>query len=105
MTESFDIKVSIQEKLKKGLIFGFKARLPIAVLLQFLGYRHEVMPLLQRISHGTRAYIINADSLLGFVMELNIINLLKEADKNGLHEHLKKWQELDLMQLSGELGG
>ena len=51
------IRVPIKEKLKHGLIFGFKARLAIAEVLSFLGYDHDVLHLLQKLSHGTRAYI------------------------------------------------
>ena len=83
MSEHFDIQVTIREALKKGLIFGLKAKLPIGVILRFLGYRHEVMPLMQTISHGTRAYIVNEGGLRGFVIAVNIMNLLKTADEAG----------------------
>ena len=65
--------MAINEKLKKGLIFGFSARLPLGVMLSFLGYKHNVIPLLQKISHGTRAFIINAEGLKGFIVEFNVI--------------------------------
>lgn len=35
---SADIKVPIREDLNKCLIFGFQARLPIALILGFLGF-------------------------------------------------------------------
>ena len=53
MSESFDLKVQIRDNLKKDLIFGLKARLPIGVILGFVGYTHQVMPLMQVLSHGT----------------------------------------------------
>ena len=40
MDEHLDIQVAIRENLRKGLIFGLKARLPIAVILKFSGYQH-----------------------------------------------------------------
>ena len=33
------VKVPLKEKLKKNLIFGLDARLPIAIILGFFGWR------------------------------------------------------------------
>jgi len=38
MIENFDVKVQIRDDLKKGLMFGLGARLPIAKVLGFAGY-------------------------------------------------------------------
>ena len=46
MSECLDIKVEIKEDMKKNLIFNIQARLPIGILLGFLGYMHEVAPLM-----------------------------------------------------------
>ena len=73
----------IKEELKKGLIFGLEARLPIGIILGFFGYQHQVMRLMQCLSHGTRAYIVNANGLTGFVIEFDIIRFLREADGAG----------------------
>ena len=73
----------IKEELKKGLIFGLEARPPIGIILGFFGYQHQVMELMQCLSHGTRAYIVNADGLLGFVLEFDIIPFLRKADEAG----------------------
>ena len=73
----------IKEELKKGLIFGLEARPPIGIVLGFYGYQPQVMKLMQCLSHGTRAYIVNADGLPGFVLELDIIRFLREADEAG----------------------
>ena len=45
-TIELDIKVLIREDLKKGLIFGLEARLPIGIILGYFAYRHQVMPLM-----------------------------------------------------------
>ena len=39
LREKFDIKVEIRDELKKGLILGLEARLPIGIVLGFVGYR------------------------------------------------------------------
>ena len=64
----FVAKVPIKEELKKSLIFGLESRLPIGIILGFVGYRHTVIALMQTISHGTRAFIINANALPGFIV-------------------------------------
>ena len=88
--------VSIKEELRRALIFGLKARPPIGIILGFMAYRHEVIPMMQTLCHATRAYITNADGLPGFVVEFDIINCLQTADKVGHLEHAKRWQVIDL---------
>ena len=82
MVEKFDVIVQIKDDLRKGLVFGLGARLPIAKVLGFTGYAHEVMPLMWNLSHGTRAYIVNADGEPGFIRS-SFIHLLKTADEKG----------------------
>ena len=77
MSEAFDIKKPIKDELKKNLIFGLQARLPIGIILGFTGYSHQVIPLMQVLSHGTRAFIINANGLPGFVLTFDIRRFLK----------------------------
>ena len=67
MSEAHDILVPIRDELKKDLIFGIKARPPTGLILGFAGFRHEVIPLMQCLSHGVRAYLVNADGLQGFL--------------------------------------
>ena len=67
VAQNLEIKVEIVEQLKTCLPF-LKARFPNAVILSYLGFRHEVIPIMQIISHTTRAYIINADCLKGFLV-------------------------------------
>ena len=91
MSDSFDIVVPIRDELKKSLIFELKARPPIALILGFSNLRHQVMPLMQTISHSTWAYITNANGLPGFVISFDIMKHLKEADEAGELEHARKW--------------
>ena len=44
MSENFDTTLPIRDELRKELIFGLKARLPIAIVLGFTDYRHKLMP-------------------------------------------------------------
>ena len=78
-----EIAVEIKEELKKGLIFGLEARPAIGIILGFYGYQHQVMKLMQCLSHETRAYVINADGLPGFVLKFDIASFLRKADKAG----------------------
>ena len=81
LRETWNIKANIREEMKKGLVFGLKARLPIGVILAFYGYRHEVMVLMQVISNQTRAYIWNEDGLKGFIESLKIMTILRLAEE------------------------
>ena len=83
MDENFKTKVLIKEELKKCLIFNLKARLPIGIILGFTGYRHEILHLMMNISHATRAYIVNANGLSGFLENIEIIKFLKDSDARG----------------------
>ena len=103
MNEPPGIQVSIKDELKKNLIFGIEARLPIGIILGFYGFRHQVMQLMQCLSHGTRAYIVNADGLPGFVLKFDIIPFLREADEAGQLENAKKYQVIDLSTVESEL--
>ena len=60
-------------------------------MLSFVGYRHEVIPIMQRISHGTRAFIISATGLRGFLIKFDPMKILREADLKGLLDDAKKW--------------
>ena len=77
MVERWDINVEIIDAYKKALPFlGLKSRVPVAVVFAFYGYKEEVLPLLQTLSHSTRAYIYNASGLKGFLRGTDIIKML-----------------------------
>ena len=96
MKELTEIRVKIKEELKRRLVFGVESRLPIGIMLGFAGYRHEILPLMQILSHETRAYICNANGLPGFISELSLIETLNGALQFGHLQQAKKCQVLDL---------
>ena len=82
-TIDFEIRLDIRGDLKRGLIFGLEARIPLGFILGFVDYRHEVLHLMQNLSHETRAYIVNAGGLPGFVEEFDISEYLRDSDQSG----------------------
>lgn len=60
---------------------GIQARGPTAMILSFMSYKHEVVPILQNLSHGARAYILNANGLKGFLVEFELLKFLKNSDE------------------------
>ena len=82
MVDKFDTIVDIKVDPKNNTIFGLKAQPPIASILSFAGYRHEITPKLQTISHSTRAYISNAKGLPG-ILQASTSEILRQADLLG----------------------
>ena len=82
MSENYEMKVELKDELKKVLILGVDARLPIGIILGFAGYRHQVMPLVQTLSHSTRACSVNANGWPAFVL-IDIVKILQHANENG----------------------
>ena len=102
-TKAFHVKVPLKEMLMRGLIFGIKARLPIGLILGFVGYCHQVMPMMQSISHSTRAYIFNSNGLPGFISRFSILKLLKDAENRGYLNYAKQWQLINFEKLMKDL--
>ena len=105
MSEVFDVKVPIREELKKCLIFRLQARPPIGIILGFVGFRHEVLPITQILSHATRAYIVNADGLTAFILKFDIISVIKAANHKGQLDEQKKWQVIETWKLEAKFQG
>ena len=59
-----------------------QARAPIGIVFSFFGYSHEVHDLMSTMSHTTRAFIVNAEGLRGFV-KLSIVSVLRSAELSG----------------------
>ena len=72
------------------------------MILSFSGHRHQVMPLMQNLSHTTRAFIINANTLPGFIQS-DIFRLLKQADEAGQLQTAKKYQLIDMSIIKKKL--
>ena len=68
--------LSIRGTLLKCLPFGaIKARGPVAIVMSFYGNNEVVTGLMQTLSHKTRAYIVNAKGLKGF-LKAGLISIL-----------------------------
>ena len=93
------IRVPLRKELKHKLIFGLEARLPIAEVLSFLGYEDEVLPVLQQLSHGTRAYVWNAGGLKGFLVVSAIQGVLRKAFLSGEIQKVTEFQEVNVQAL------
>ena len=103
-TEKWDIRVTIDSYYVKSIPFiGLAARLPSAIILSYVSYRHQVIHILQRVSHQTRAYIYNANGLPGFLQEFDIMQILKRAQSLGLLKEITKWQHINLEDLQTQM--
>ena len=68
--------------------------MPIALILAYAACHNEAIYLMQQLSHGTRAYIINADMLNGFLVvaaKRTLIEHLIAADNKGELDSVKEW--------------
>ena len=54
---------------------------------------------MQRLSHGTRAYIWNENGLQGFVKILDITAILSAAETSGSLATATEWQFVDMKNL------
>ena len=89
--EKWDIKYPIKlEMLKVMPVKGLQSRNALGVLFTFVDYMEEVVPLLQIISHETRAYIWNANGLHGFLVKQPVMSILEDEDSGGLAECTKQ---------------
>ena len=61
------------------------------------------MRIMQKISHGTRAFIWNSDGLQGFIVKFEIIDALKREEKSGTLGEVCKHQLVELDVLANEL--
>ena len=102
-TTGIDVKVQIKQELKRNLIFGIQSRPAIGMILSFFGFSHEVFELMQTLSHSTRAFIFNAERLNGFLVKLDICQILHDAYESGELEQAEKHQSFNLMCLQTEL--
>ena len=87
----------IRESLLKSIPFScIQSRNAASEILSFIDYKEEVILLLQTLSHKTRAFIYNAHGLQGFLVSLDVMGILRFAQKQELLEKVTKWQVVDL---------
>merc|ERR1719266_513850 len=97
------MKVPIKTNHLQGQPFALKSRLGIAFVLAFYGDREEVSEFMQKASHRTRSYYINANGLKGFIAAFSIINDVIKADSNGDLEEVTKYQKVDVQAVVKKL--
>ena len=90
MNDNTDVRIKIKEELKKGFVFSLHSNQPIDIVLRFVGYQHEALQLMQTLSHGTRAYILNANSF---------VKILQDADQDGTLKKASEWQHIDFQNV------
>ena len=89
--------------MKNLPIRGIAARAPTAIILSFYGKRAHVERLMLSLSHCTRAYFENANRLPGFLAEFDMVEMFKEAEKNGILEDVTKYQHIEYSTLWAKL--
>ena len=68
----------------KAIPFGkLQSRAPVAIMLSFFGFNYQVQDLMQKLSHKTRAYFVNAEGLKGFLLVGTVVAILKDAKISG----------------------
>ena len=59
---------------------------------------------MQTLSHGTWAFIWNADGLQGFVGEMDALPILRRAHKTGELKEITKRQEIEIDTIQKRIG-
>ena len=87
-----DVKVPLVELYLSGMPFALKSRRGVAIVLSFFGDVDEVGELMQKSSHETRAYFVNANGLKGFIKSVIVTFLRKAEEKGELKGALKHYK-------------
>ena len=105
------VRVGIRDEYYKLLPLGnLQARVGVATVLSYYGTNERVYYLLQRTTHKTRAYIINAVGLKGFLVPppsvSEILYSVKKSESDKKHEweefqNSTMYQHIDLNLLVG----
>ena len=98
LREKHILKVGLHAQKFKNLPYGnLTSRPAVAIVFTYMGDREEVSDLMQKTSHETRAYFVNADGLKGFLVEYStVIGVIKKADRVGKLQEVMKHQQVDL---------
>ena len=70
----------------------------MATVLSYFGTSEKVYFLVQKLSHKTRAYFVNADELKGFLVH-GITDILVESERTGKIKEATKYQHVDLPEV------
>ena len=76
----------------------------MGTILGYLDFKIEIIHILQRLSHSSRAFIWNADGLPGFLVETDkVMWILEKAEKTQKIVQLSKWQHHDMDKIKGDI--
>ena len=76
---------------------GIQSRLATALIFSYVGNQHQVPGILQKLSHRTRAYIVNADGLKGFLIRLGkVAGIIHNAERMGRLKEVLRWQQVEI---------
>ena len=81
----WDIVVEIKQEFFKKSPFGeLRSRCVAAIVLQHLGFREDILLLMQQTSHCSRAYIQRADGLKGILVSKtdSMVDSIEELMEN-----------------------
>ena len=85
---------------------GIESRVAMATIWACVDYKYEVIEILQKLSHSSRAYLWNANALPGFlVIKPDIIGILKRAHADGTIQEIETWHKINIDHLIAELQG
>ena len=77
------LAVPIKEEFLKCLPFPLRTRIGLATVFSYYGHSGKVENLMQKASHTTRAYYVNANRLKGFVVQYTKATFLSELVVGG----------------------
>ena len=85
-----ETEVPIKDEYRKLLPFGsLQSRNAVAIIFSLYGDSDQVLEIMRRASHRTRAYIVNAKGLKGFVVKPDLMKILNEA--TGMELAIATW--------------
>ena len=82
---------------------GVNAREAMATIWSFVGWKHEIIEILQKLSQRSRAYLYNANGLRGFALEMRVMRVVKKLAAKNLLDEISKWQCINLDELEDEI--
>ena len=90
----------IKEELMKVLPFkGIQSRHVIAVMLSYYDHAEKVYVVMRKMSHQSRAYIVNAGGLKGFLIREPVMWALLSAEEEDSINLISAWQCVNMETL------